>query len=130
MLVSDGAGRAWLPVDPASFRARIEALSVAECQRLAGFLAAVRTAGEAPVAAATTFATVEQDLARRGISLQLSARTNNVYVAEAGAQITVAGADGGDGPGGGTAPSRGPSRRRSNLGFMLGRMTRNFILGH
>ncbi|MDR3440105.1 hypothetical protein [Telmatospirillum sp.] len=123
----DHGGRSSLPIDEAAFRTRIEAMPVSDLQRMAAFLSSVRAAGAET--SSRDFSTVEQDLAKRGIALQLSAKTNNVYIAESGAKVEVNANDSGDqGAARNATPPR--SQRRSNFSFALGRMTRNFILGH
>lgn len=143
LLPGNEGGPTVLAVDEAAFRDRIETLSPVDLKRLASFLTAVRATEAGPAASPSSspsgrggaadrsFASVERDLERRGISLNLSAKTNNVYITDGGSRLEVSSSEGGDADprDEGRRTASGSSRRR-NLGFTLGRMTRNFILGH
>jgi hypothetical protein len=130
-----------LNLDNKAFREAVERLDAGDLKRIASFLSAVRAgadqADQKPALETDKLSGVEDGLAKRGFSFQMSGKINNVYVTDSGSQVHVSSQDGEDGAaqahssGAGRQPAARERRMASrNLGAVLGRMTKNFILGH
>lgn len=135
MILANGdlEGESKLVVDGKSFRAEVAAMSPEAVSRLSGFFQSVRCRPgqeEKPV-----LKSLESELAKRGIALDLSGKVNNVYLSGDHAQWTVdanAGNDAGrDGKGNrdDAGAATRVSRRDGAVGG-LGRFAKNFLLGH
>ena len=121
-----------IPAGETSIKARVEKMPDETLKKMAGFLssseAATALAGQPPV-----LRSLDEELAKRGISLQLSGKVNNVYLSGANSSWAVNASAGGDGEAvRNSGEGRGSSRpmRYNNFGQTLGRAAKNFILGH
>ncbi len=130
---TDGAHSA-IPIDEKMFKAQIETMPSETLQKMAAFFSTVHAAGDAavPAGAAPMLQSLDAELAKRGVSLQLSGKVNNVYLAGTNSHWAVnasAGADSGADKE--AKDDKGKSYRRyNNFGQVLGRFAKNFLNGH
>ncbi|PKU26484.1 hypothetical protein [Telmatospirillum siberiense] len=139
MILSDGAQGedARLLVEAKAFREQIAAMEPESVTRLSAFFQAVRgrgeIQGEKPV-----LKSLESELTKRGISLELSGKVNNVYLSGEQSHWTVDAKAGGDDQRDGKTPdasSKASERsvgasQRNGLLENFGRFSKNFLLGH
>ncbi len=134
MILNDGAsaGEARDPADGKIGKERLEAMSDETVQKMSAFFSAARAGGKI-AADKPALQSLEAELVKRGISLQLSGKVNNVYLSGEHASWTVNASAGGDGePDKKAKDDRSGTRssRCNNFGHTVGRFAKNFILGH
>lgn len=128
----DSQGSPRIPIDAKAFRERLDCMSEADLLRLAEFLSTVRATpadGAAPREPPVVDA-VEEGLAAHGLNLNMSGKTNTVYVSGPGStwNVTVP-ADQEPDP----RPQKADGNRstyRNNWGQSIGRSVKGFIRGY
>jgi hypothetical protein len=102
-------------------------------QKVTAFFSTVRASDAATAPSAPVLKSLDAELAKRGISLQLSGKVNNVYLSGENAHWAVNASAGGESEsttGSNRDKTAARSRRYNNFGQTLGRAAKNFILGH
>jgi hypothetical protein len=123
-----------IKVDEKRLRDRLAAMTPAEIERMAEFLAQVRQPEGASEESTPLLDRVEDQLARRGIRFEMRGQTNNVYIAGDKPTWHVERApealndDREAKPSGWKKDGRAPFR--NSWGYQLGRQVKNFINGH
>jgi hypothetical protein len=127
---SSADGGRSLAVDEARLNERLNAMAPAEIERVAEFLSQIRVVEEP--SEKPLIDRVEDQLAQRGIRLEMKGQTNNVYIAGDNPTWHVEKApeslDGQKASGTYQRDNRAPYR--NSWGQQLGRQVKNFINGH
>jgi hypothetical protein len=124
-----------IPIDEKSFKAQVEKTPAETLKKMAGFCSTIRaeTKSAASSEQKEIFRSLDDELAKRGISLQLSGKVNNVYLSGANSNWSVnasAGTDSEPDKRSNADKSAPRNSRYNNFGQTLGRAAKNFILGH
>lgn len=137
MILRDSAGgeSASIPIDEKMFKAQIEKMPSETLQKMAAFFSTVHAGGKTatPPPGKPGLQSLDEELAKRGLSLQLSGKVNNVYLAGANSSWTVnasAGTEAEDDKRPKNDKSATNYKRYNNFGQTVGRFAKNFILGH
>jgi hypothetical protein len=132
---ADGA-RPSTPFDEKTVKEQVERMPAEALRKIASLFSVVQAGGgaSAPSASEPVMQSLDAELAKRGISLQLSGKVNNVYLSGENANWTVNASAGTDAePNNKSNSTKGGIARNqhyNNFGQTLGRAAKNFILGH
>jgi len=130
---TDG-GHPSIPVDENVLKAEVGKMSPETLEKMAGFFSTIQAKADSSVLPQNPLLrSLDEELAKRGISLQLSGKVNNVYLSGANSSWSVNASAGTDADSERrTSDAKGAVRngRYNNFGQTLGRAAKNFILGH
>lgn len=131
---TDG-GHPSIPIDENVFKAEVGKMSPETLGKMAGFFSTIqaKTGTSSPSPQNPLLRSLDEELAKRGISLQLSGKVNNVYLSGANSSWSVNASAGAESDSDKrTYDGKGAARngRYNNFGQTLGRAAKNFILGH